>query len=233
MKMSKRFLILAVALFGLLALPASALATDQLGNAKIDPSVQTVVDATGGDQAVPVIVYAPDSPASVDAVIPAGVDITDVPVIGGVAAYLTPDEIASLASQSYVTGIVADNPVSGVDYASSMDITNLAIGLAKVAPPASGGPSGNGVTVAVLDSGVTTTSDLGSSRIIGWKDFVNGRATPYDDAGHGTFVAGPRRPERRWRHGRRPGQRRLVHERPRLQPHRRLEGLRQRPLNAV
>jgi serine protease AprX len=44
--------------------------------------------------------------------------------------------------------------------------------------------------VAVLDSGVTTTSDLGAGRIVGWKDFVNRRTTPYDDAGHGTFVTG-------------------------------------------
>jgi serine protease AprX len=71
-----------------------------------------------------------------------------------------------------------------------MDITNLAIGLSKVASPARGGPSGSGVTVAVLDSGIASTSDLGSGRIVGWKDFVNGRKTPYDDAGHGTFVAG-------------------------------------------
>ena len=54
-----------------------------------------------------------------------------------------------------------------------MDITNLAIGLDKVAAPADGGPAGAGVGVAVLDSGVATTSDLGSSRIVGWKDFVN------------------------------------------------------------
>jgi serine protease AprX len=189
-QMSKRFLILAVALFGLLALPASALAADQLDNAKIDSSVQTVIDATGGDVAVPVIVYAPDNLGSVDAVIPDVVDTTNIPLVDGVAAYLTPDEIASLADQDYVTGIVADNPVSGVDYASSMDITNLAIGLSKVASPADGGPSGDGVTVAVLDSGVSSTSDLGSSRIVGWKDFVNGRTAPYDDAGHGTFVAG-------------------------------------------
>ena len=44
--------------------------------------------------------------------------------------------------------------------------------------------------MAVLDSGIATTSDLGSSRIVGWKDFVNKQKTPYDDAGHGTFVAG-------------------------------------------
>ena len=71
-----------------------------------------------------------------------------------------------------------------------MDITNLAIGLDKVAAPAAGGPTGAGVGVAVLDSGVATTSDLGSSRIVGWKDFVNKQKAPYDDAGHGTFVAG-------------------------------------------
>jgi len=189
-QMSKRFLILAVVLLGLLALPASALATGQLDNPKIDSSVQTVVDATGGNQAVPVIVYAPNSLGSVDAVIPLGVDTTDVPLVDGVAASLTPDVIANLANQRYVTGIVADNPVFGLDFGSSMDITNLAIGLGSVASPARGGPSGSGVGVAVLDTGVTTNTDLAASRIVGWKDFVNGGTTPYDDAGHGTFIAG-------------------------------------------
>jgi serine protease AprX len=80
--------------------------------------------------------------------------------------------------------------VQGVDYQSSMDVTNLSIGLGRVADPANGGPSGSGVTVAVLDSGVSTNTDLPGSRVVGWKDFVNGRSTPYDDAGHGTFVAG-------------------------------------------
>ena len=188
--MSKKILILAVALFGLLALPASALATAHFDNAKIDSSVQTVVDATGGDQAVPVIVYAPNSLGSVDAAIPEGVDTTDVSLVDGVAASLTPDEIANLANQDFVTGIVADNPVYGLDVSSSMDITNLAIGLDRVASPASGGPSGSGVGVAILDTGVTTSTDLGASRIVGWMDFVNGESAPYDDAGHGTFIAG-------------------------------------------
>jgi serine protease AprX len=37
---------------------------------------------------------------------------------------------------------------------------------------------------------VATNTDLAASRIVGWKDFVNGQPTPYDDAGHGTYVAG-------------------------------------------
>ena len=46
--------------------------------------------------------------------------------------------------------IVADNPVFGFDYASSLDITNLAIGLDRVTAPDAGGPTGAGVGVAVV-----------------------------------------------------------------------------------
>ena len=42
-----------------------------------------------------------------------------------------------------------------------MDITNLTIGLGDVAAPADGGPTGAGVTVAILDSGVAVEADLG------------------------------------------------------------------------
>ena len=185
--------ILAVALLCLLALPAAALAEDAAPAPadKIDDSVTTVLDATGGDEAVPVIVYTDTGAESVvDQTVPAGVDTTDLSGLDAVAAYLTPDEIDALAGDDSVNLIVADNPVFGLDYASSMDITNLSIGLDKVPAPADGGPDGAGVGVAVVDSGVSTTSDLGSSRITGWKDFVNNQPQPYDDAGHGTFVAG-------------------------------------------
>ena len=192
MKMRAKFLILAVALLCLLALPATALAADDNSDVgKIDDSVATVLDATGGDQAVPVIVYTdPGAQDVVTSAVPAGVDTTVLPGFDAVAAYLTDDEIDAIAASDSVDLIVADNPVFGLDYASSMDITNLSIGLDKVASPAAGGPDGAGVGVAVLDSGVATTSDLRNSRIVGWKDFVNSKPTPYDDAGHGTFVAG-------------------------------------------
>jgi len=174
-----------------LALPATALAGDENAASKIDASVETVLKATGGDEAVPVIVYTePDATAVVADSVPAGVETTTIDEFDAVAAYLTDDEIDALAGEGDVEMIVADNPVFGFDYASSLDITNLAIGLADVASPAEGGPDGSGVAVAVIDSGVATTSDLGDSRIVGWKDFVNKQRRPYDDAGHGTFVAG-------------------------------------------
>lgn len=52
------------------------------------------------------------------------------------------------------------------------------------------GRSGRGVSVAIIDSGVQPHTDVPSSRIRKFIDFVNGRSLPYDDFGHGTHVAG-------------------------------------------
>jgi subtilisin family serine protease len=53
------------------------------------------------------------------------------------------------------------------------------------------GYDGAGVTIAVIDSGVTNWhDDLGSSRVARFVDFVNYQPMPYDDYGHGTHVAG-------------------------------------------
>ncbi|MCX6362780.1 MAG: S8 family serine peptidase, partial [Actinobacteria bacterium] len=187
--MKPRILVLTVALLCLMAVPNLALA-DNEPDGKIDPSVVTVLEATGGAVAIPVMVNAPGALDQVSATIPLGVDITQLPLVDSIAAFLTPDEIKALGNAAFVTTIVADNSVQGFDYQSTMDVTNLTIGLGNVPAPADGGPAGAGVTVAVLDSGVATNTDLAASRIVGWKDFVNGQTTPYDDAGHGTYVAG-------------------------------------------
>jgi len=53
------------------------------------------------------------------------------------------------------------------------------------------GYTGNGIVVCIVDSGIDLThSDLEDVQLAGWKDFVNGRTTPYDDHGHGTSMAG-------------------------------------------
>ncbi len=49
--------------------------------------------------------------------------------------------------------------------------------------------TGRGITAAVLDTGVGEHPDL-SGRIIGFRDFVNGRQRASDDSGHGTHVCG-------------------------------------------
>ncbi|MBM4762013.1 S8 family peptidase [Bacillus sp. B15-48] len=49
--------------------------------------------------------------------------------------------------------------------------------------------TGEGVTIAVIDTGIYPHLDL-SGRIIEFKDFINNRSDPYDDNGHGTHCAG-------------------------------------------
>lgn len=48
---------------------------------------------------------------------------------------------------------------------------------------------GEGITVAVLDTGVAKHPDL-ADRILDFRDFVGGSTAIYDDSGHGTHVCG-------------------------------------------
>ncbi|PAV30518.1 peptidase S8 [Virgibacillus profundi] len=68
--------------------------------------------------------------------------------------------------------------------------------LLDTAPPAinsdvlkDNGLTGEGVTIAVIDTGIHPHKDL-EGRIIGFADFVKGKSDPYDDNGHGTHCAG-------------------------------------------
>lgn len=50
---------------------------------------------------------------------------------------------------------------------------------------------GRGIVACIVDSGIDLNHpDLDDVRLLGWKDLVNGRTTPYDDHGHGTSMAG-------------------------------------------
>ncbi len=51
------------------------------------------------------------------------------------------------------------------------------------------GITGQGITVAVLDSGVCRHPDY-ADRIVGFVDMINGRMECYDDASHGSHVTG-------------------------------------------
>lgn len=55
--------------------------------------------------------------------------------------------------------------------------------------PVPDGVDGNGITVAVLDTGIMNHPDF-DNRIVAFRDFVNGKKVMYDDNGHGTHVAG-------------------------------------------
>lgn len=54
------------------------------------------------------------------------------------------------------------------------------------------GNTGEGITIAILDTGIAPINDftLPRNRIIAFKDFINNAPKPYDDNGHGTHVSG-------------------------------------------
>ena len=96
--------------------------------------------------------------------------------------------LTKLAGHPLVGRIALDRPVVG-----AMERTGATIGATAVRQET--GYDGSGVGVAVIDSGVTSwhddlTDSAGAQRVRQFVDFVNGAATPYDDYGHGTHVAG-------------------------------------------
>ncbi|MBM7582144.1 serine protease AprX [Caldicoprobacter guelmensis] len=76
-----------------------------------------------------------------------------------------------------------------IDITSLLNIATQEVGARDVNLK---GYTGKGIGIAVLDTGVYPHPDLirPRNRIIAFKDFVNDRKDPYDDNGHGTFVAG-------------------------------------------
>ncbi len=52
------------------------------------------------------------------------------------------------------------------------------------------GYDGDGVVIAVIDTGIDANHPDLKGKVVGWVDFVNGRPSPYDDNGHGTHVSG-------------------------------------------
>ncbi len=110
-------------------------------------------------------------------------------VIEAATLTLPLNKVQRLKNHPNVVWISPDRPLSGL-----WDEDTVAMGADQVwsgTPPR----EGSGIGVAVLDSGVHLDVDdwkneNGNSRIVGWRDFVNGRTVPYDDNGHGTHVAG-------------------------------------------
>lgn len=107
-----------------------------------------------------------------------------LPLVDAIALNMNLDEIDKLSKDPSIEYISYDSKVFAL-----LDIANASIGSSF---PREMGLTGAGVTVAIIDTGVSLHNDLTRprNRIIGFKDFVNDKTRPYDDNGHGTHVAG-------------------------------------------
>jgi serine protease AprX len=113
-----------------------------------------------------------------------------LPIIEAVVADVPNASLAALAGSSLVRRVALDRVTRG-----TMERTSAAVGATGVRQEL--GYDGSGISVAVIDSGVTAWHDdltqsgvPESQRVDQFVDFIGGRATPYDDYGHGTHVAG-------------------------------------------
>jgi serine protease AprX len=113
-----------------------------------------------------------------------------LPIINGLAASVPNSALLALAGSELVRHVSLDRLIVG-----AMERTGITVGAVAVREDL--GLDGSGVGIAVIDSGVMPDADdladpslIGSQRIAGFVDFVNGRTEPYDDYGHGTHVAG-------------------------------------------
>ena len=102
-----------------------------------------------------------------------------------VAGSLSDGALKGLLSNPNVTAIKLDGHVQATDAELDAAWGAARIGSGDVH---TGGNKGNGVKVAIIDSGMDYTHpDLGDNYAGGY-DFVNGDFDPMDDAGHGTHV---------------------------------------------
>ncbi len=106
-----------------------------------------------------------------------------LPLLHGQVAEVPDTELLELARHPGVRALSVDRRVRG-----TMERTAATVGAPFVW--AALGFDGAGVGVALIDSGVTAWHDDLHQRVAHFADFVNQRATAYDDYGHGTHVAG-------------------------------------------
>jgi len=131
----------------------------------------------------------------------------DQPLINALVAEVHRDDITRLADHPWVRSISADATVSagahpdrthgrGIsagDRQTAMWLTSTlreTLGLPKIAGFTT--PTGHGVGVALVDSGINPSIDVPASRITAFYDFTRGGipTAPFDDYGHGTHIAG-------------------------------------------
>ena len=110
--------------------------------------------------------------------------VREFPLINAYSVEIPEDRLAALAANNVIRYISSD-----VEAHTQMDIAARVIGATKLHKR---GITGKGVTIAVIDTGISPHRDFTKPRyrIKAFKDFVEDRNVPYDDNGHGTFVAG-------------------------------------------
>ncbi len=111
-----------------------------------------------------------------------------------VAASLSLSQIHQLKNNPSVEHLELDEIVKacmGTARASfGVQKVRTQFGLSGDGDKIAGNYSKNDIVMAVADTGVSSNHPDLQGKVLYWKDFAAGQATPYDDNGHGTHIAG-------------------------------------------
>ncbi len=130
---------------------------------------------------------------------------SSLPVINAVTACVTSDQLSSISQNPAINSVFPNAATETVGNGNWTEEGGQgSVSPSTDYPDAIGadlvwqdGVTGSGVTVAVLDTGISRHRGLmkgieekEKSRIVGWLDLVSGKKEPTDPNGHGTHIAG-------------------------------------------
>ncbi|MEY2461416.1 MAG: serine protease AprX [Acidimicrobiaceae bacterium] len=128
-----------------------------------------------------------------------GTITANLPIIGGFAASIPQNAVGALSSSAAVRVVSADAVVLPQEVPPTTGAPSVYRDVVGATTANAKGNSGQGVTVAVIDSGVSNVPDL-AGRLVSVTNPTTGQAAPCvnlssesgcaDSYGHGTFVAG-------------------------------------------
>ncbi len=151
-------------------------------NNKIDKTLLNIVEFLQDDKKFQCIVRAYDYKRLKSILLHRKIEIlNEYLFIKSFRIYATRKQIIGLSNLSQVKFISSVSTASAL-----MNVARKILGSEELQL------TGEGVTIAFIDTGVTMHGDfcIGKRRIKYFKDFINNKEHPYDDNGHGTFVAG-------------------------------------------
>jgi serine protease AprX len=151
---------------------------------KIDPEVMNTVKISE-EEPFRVILYAKECEKCRPIFEDLGIKVSaELPLIKGFVVECPAAALNRLAGHKKVKYIAAD-----MDVKAQMKIASQVVHADDWHKK---GIYGSGIGIALLDTGLYPHPDftMSRNRIAAFMDIVNGRTSPYDDNGHGTFVAG-------------------------------------------
>lgn len=119
--------------------------------------------------------------------------------VNAVVTSLTPDKIRELSTHPDVAMIYKDRVVDALldesapaPAAPPAEGPGVTWGVEKIGAPAlwEKNLTGEGIILGHIDTGVDASHPRLEGQVLLFKDFVDGKETPYDDNGHGTHTAG-------------------------------------------